>query len=51
MELRAAIDLIHLSAGHATQDARRKAIAEYLRCHPEIDREEAYSVTAEPGTG
>ena len=47
MELKHSIDLIHLSAQNASRDIRRKAIAEYLRGHPEIDKEEVTAMMAE----
>jgi hypothetical protein len=47
MELKHSIDLIHLSAQNASRDIRRKAIAEYLRGHPEIDKEEVIAMMAE----
>jgi ribosomal 50S subunit-associated protein YjgA (DUF615 family) len=40
MELRHSIALIHISAQHASSEQRRKAIAEYLRQHPDIDNDE-----------
>ena len=47
MELRHTIELIHLSAQHTSREIRGKAIAEYLRCHPEINKEEAATLIAE----
>ena len=47
MELKHTIELIHISAKNATSGIRRKAIAEYLRCHPEINREEAAELVTE----
>lgn len=49
MELQHTIELIHLSAQHATREIRHKAITEYLRCHPEINSEEAAAMIAEAG--
>jgi hypothetical protein len=49
MELRHTIELIHLSAQHTSREIRRKAITEYLQCHPEINREEAATLVAEDG--
>jgi len=42
MELKHSIELIHLSAQHASREIRKKVIADYLTCHPEIDRKEVY---------
>jgi len=50
MELKHCIDLIHLSAQNASREIRRKTIAEYLRSHPEIDKEEVAAMVAESGT-
>ena len=47
MELKHTIELIHLSAQHASREIRRKAIAEYLRFHPEINKEEVAAMMAE----
>ena len=47
MELKHSIELIHLSAQHASRENRRKVIAEYLTSHPEIDKEEVASMMAE----
>jgi len=49
MELKHTIALIHLCAKHAAEDTRRKAIADYLRSHPEIAGEEATALIAEAG--
>ena len=49
MELRHTIELLHLSARHSSREIRGKAIAEYLRCHPEINNEEAATLLAEAG--
>nr|WP_320161113.1 hypothetical protein [uncultured Methanoregula sp.] len=47
MELKHSIELIHISAQHASRESRRKAIVDFLRNHPEIDREEASAMIAE----
>jgi|GEM_PF-2358685 len=47
MDLKHSIDLIHLSAQHASQEIRKKVIAEYLTRHPEIDRNEVKAMMAE----
>ena len=47
MELKHSIELIHLSAQHASQEIRKKVIAEYLTCHPEIDKNEVKTMMAE----
>jgi len=49
MELKHTIELIHLCAKNAPEETRRKAIADYLRSHPEITREEATAFIAEAG--
>ena len=47
MELKHSIALIHLSANHASSEQRRKAIAEYLRQHPDIDKDEVLAMITE----
>jgi 5-formyltetrahydrofolate cyclo-ligase len=47
MELKHSIELIHLSAQHASREIRKKVIAEYLSCHPEIDKNEVTAMMAE----
>ena len=47
MELKHSIELIHLSAQHASRDIRKKVITEYLTSHPEIDKEEVAAMIAE----
>jgi hypothetical protein len=47
MELKHTIELIHLSAQHTSREIRQRAIADYLRCHPEINKEEAETLVAE----
>jgi hypothetical protein len=49
MELKHTIELIHIRAQHRSQEIRRKAMTDYLMCHPEIDREEAASMIKEDG--
>lgn len=49
MELKHTLALIHLAAQHASREIRRKAIAEYLKHHPEIDTTEAAAMMAESG--
>ena len=47
MELKHSIELIHLSAQHASQEIRKKVIAEYISCHPEIDKNEVTAMMAD----
>ena len=47
MELKHILELIHLSAQHASPEIRKKAIAEYLMGHPEIDKDEVTVMMAE----
>jgi hypothetical protein len=49
MELKHSIELIHLSAQHASREIRKKVIAEYLSSHPEIDKNEVRAMIAEAG--
>jgi ABC-type sugar transport system substrate-binding protein len=47
MELKHSIALIHISATHTSSERRKKAIAEYLIMHPDIDTEEVLSMMPE----
>lgn len=47
MELKYSIELIHISAQHASRESRKKAIADFLRDHPEIDGNEVFAMIGE----
>jgi hypothetical protein len=47
LELKHSMALIHISATHSSGESRRKAIAEYLIQHPEIDKDEVLEMMPE----
>ena len=47
MELKHAVALIHISAEHLSREAREKAIADYLKCQPDIDKNEVKEMIPE----
>ena len=51
MDLKHVIELIHISAKHASSELRAKAIAEYLRYHPEINRDEVLAMIPDTHIG
>jgi hypothetical protein len=51
MDLKHVIELIHISAKHASSELRAKAIAEYIRYHPEINRDEVLAMIPDTHIG
>ena len=47
LDLKTSLELIHISATHASSEVRRAAILEYLSKHPEIDKNELTSMMPE----